>query len=309
MKQSSILLGIMALLVSGILFPLPSYAEGEKPQASFDCQKAGNSIEKIICSDSELAQSDKELGKLVDTFHDRLKNSFWDNFLQGQRNWLKLREKACVIDLAEISQDNKLECMKKVYAARLKDLNQRLKSWEITKKIDYDKVLDTKEKLTAYIPEDMSSMYQYVNNEFDFTKNYVPKTCREMHTLSAGLWDYSQDTIGHNSQSFIESTCAFMLLSNLSDIASSDKARSKLEHDFTKAIDSIQDEAEFHKIIKVKYGSFSHPNRDEVLAVIFSSDTGTLRFYKLYIGFYDKSQNFLFKPFEKNSFFPSLAND
>lgn len=44
-----------------------SYAK-EKIEPSFDCKKASTKVEKMICSDAELAKSDKELNELYNKY-------------------------------------------------------------------------------------------------------------------------------------------------------------------------------------------------------------------------------------------------
>ncbi len=66
--------------------------------ASFDCDKAGTKVEKMICADPELSKLDEELGKAYNKALEA--NSDQASIKQKQRDWLKERryctEKKCL---------------------------------------------------------------------------------------------------------------------------------------------------------------------------------------------------------------------
>lgn len=72
-----------------------SYAK-EKIEPSFDCKKASTKVEKMICSDAELAKSDKELNELYNKYIEFISNNlpnYKDIVIKAQRNWMRERNK------------------------------------------------------------------------------------------------------------------------------------------------------------------------------------------------------------------------
>lgn len=79
--------------------------------ASFDCLKASNSIEKIICTNAELSETDEKLMQAyrsaLSTYPDK------QSLVQQQRNWLKYKRNIC----------NQIECVLNAYKNRILELN------------------------------------------------------------------------------------------------------------------------------------------------------------------------------------------
>ena len=89
--MNKLILSIVFLLYSSLI----SYAE-EKIEPSFDCKKEGTKVEKMICSDAELAKSDKELNELYNKYLKFVTENlpdFKDVIIKSQRNWMKERNK------------------------------------------------------------------------------------------------------------------------------------------------------------------------------------------------------------------------
>ena len=89
--MNKLILSVVFLLC----FSLISYAE-EKIEPSFDCKKAGTKVEKMICSDAELAKSDKELNELYNKYMELISKNlpdYKDIIIKAQRNWMKERNK------------------------------------------------------------------------------------------------------------------------------------------------------------------------------------------------------------------------
>ena len=194
-----------------LVFPLFSLAD-VTDSPSFDCKKAASTVEKIICNNEEIAKSDREMASLVSQFHALLADSFWESFLTGQRNWLKLRAKACLLDVKEITDEQKKDCVQSVYQKRIEELHQRMENWANNKDIDFDRLLDEKSKLVTYLPENLSAMRYAVNDNFVYDKGYVPTSCRELYVFSSGLWSYTTDTVGANSSTYAQTLCGFKLV-------------------------------------------------------------------------------------------------
>jgi len=193
------------------------------PSPSFDCKKASSKIENIICSDADIASLDKQLADLVSKFHSSLSDNLWKSFLNGQRNWLKLRAEACLLDVKDVTDAKKQKCVKSVYEKRVEGLKQRLENFADNKDVDFDKILDEPRNLSPYMPEDMLSMSSMsYNGEINSDKTILPKTCRELDALSSGLWNYSGGTISGNSLTFAHSTCDFAMMSGQNKKTNSD---------------------------------------------------------------------------------------
>ena len=96
---------------------------------SFDCAKATTEVEKLICSDDELAKLDVEMNKSYHAFMKTLDDDFYRNKLKKkQREWLKDITKAPCF-----SGTDKISCLKNIYAFRV----QQLTNWAERKNWDF----------------------------------------------------------------------------------------------------------------------------------------------------------------------------
>lgn len=78
--------------------------------ASFDCAKAGTSIEKLICSDNQLSELDSQLAETYALARTQSSNS--DQIKSEQRDWLKNVRNRCA----------DIDCFRSAYTARLSAL-------------------------------------------------------------------------------------------------------------------------------------------------------------------------------------------
>ena len=79
-----------------------------KTSPSFDCAKAATEVEKLICSDDELAKLDVEMNKSYHAFMKTLDDDFYrDKLKTKQREWLKDITKAPCF-----SGTDKINCLK-----------------------------------------------------------------------------------------------------------------------------------------------------------------------------------------------------
>lgn len=98
---------------------------------SFDCAKATTEVEKLICSDDELAKLDIEMNKSYHAFMKTLDDDFYRNKLKKKQiDWLGYRGK-----LACFNTDNtkKTNCLKNAYQRRIENLN----AWTTRKNYDF----------------------------------------------------------------------------------------------------------------------------------------------------------------------------
>ena len=105
----------MAFLIALCLAPSSLAAQG------FDCGKAQTPIEKLICAAPEIGVLDKELNAAVQA---RLTAAPLDRetFLADARQWLRLRNKTCVVPAGALSAQQRsaaITCLADVYRARL----------------------------------------------------------------------------------------------------------------------------------------------------------------------------------------------
>ncbi|WP_445780276.1 lysozyme inhibitor LprI family protein [Shewanella sp.] len=96
--------------LTGIVFTFAVFGLLPHVQAaSFDCEKAGNKIERTICQDPEISMLDEELSRVYKMVRVKEKQ-----VVKEQRAWLKIRNKCA--DSA---------CLKKIYSERVAELVSR----------------------------------------------------------------------------------------------------------------------------------------------------------------------------------------
>lgn len=115
--KTILMTSVLTTLAAGNVYA----AEEIKP--SFDCAKAKTRVEKLICSDAELAKLDREMSSeyysLVSdkTLDGELKEILKNN----QKKWLDSREKTPCLENEDVSEQQ--NCIKKVYRIRIKEIN------------------------------------------------------------------------------------------------------------------------------------------------------------------------------------------
>ncbi|MBR4127163.1 MAG: DUF1311 domain-containing protein [Alphaproteobacteria bacterium] len=97
---------------------------------SFDCAKAKTEVEKLICSDPELARLDREMANSYVAFMETLDEDFYrKKLVRKQHDWLGYRGKLSCFNSNKLK---KTECLKNAYKRRI----QNLSDW--TKRNNYD---------------------------------------------------------------------------------------------------------------------------------------------------------------------------
>ncbi len=115
--KTILMTSVLTTLAAGNVYA----AEEIKP--SFDCAKAKTRVEKLICSDAELAKLDREMSSeyysLVSdkTLDGELKEILKNN----QKKWLDSREKTPCLENEDVSEQQK--CIKNAYRIRIKEIN------------------------------------------------------------------------------------------------------------------------------------------------------------------------------------------
>ena len=115
--KSILMTSVLTTLAAGNVYA----AEEIKP--SFDCAKAKTRVEKLICSDAELAKLDREMSS---EYHSLVSDKTLDGELKeilknNQKKWLDRREKAPCLENEDVSEQQK--CIKNVYRIRIKEIN------------------------------------------------------------------------------------------------------------------------------------------------------------------------------------------
>lgn len=110
---------ILLLLVSNFTY-----------SASFDCAKAKSSVEKAICSDTELGKLDEDLSKV---YKDALKEHPVENYVKTrQRAWLKTN--------SYCDKSKLVNCLKENYKKRINQLSgiSKIKVYSNSNKFSYE---------------------------------------------------------------------------------------------------------------------------------------------------------------------------
>lgn len=98
---------------------------------SFDCAKATTEVEKLICSNDELAKLDVKMNKSYHAFMKTLDEKYYRNKLKKKQiDWLGYREK---LSCFNTNDNKKTSCLKNAYQRRIENLN----AWAARKNYDF----------------------------------------------------------------------------------------------------------------------------------------------------------------------------
>ncbi|MFR3312890.1 MAG: lysozyme inhibitor LprI family protein [Alphaproteobacteria bacterium] len=102
-----------------------------KASPSFDCVKAKNEVERLICADEDLAKLDVEMNKSYHAFMKTLDESYYRNKLKRKQiDWLGYREKLSCFNTDDVK---KVTCLKNAYQRRIENLN----AWAARQNYDF----------------------------------------------------------------------------------------------------------------------------------------------------------------------------
>lgn len=115
--KTILMTSVLTTLAAGNVYA----AEEIKP--SFDCAKAKTRVEKLICSDAELAKLDREMSSEYRTLMSdkKLDGELKEILKNNQKKWLDSREKTPCLENEDVSEQQK--CIKNVYRIRIKEIN------------------------------------------------------------------------------------------------------------------------------------------------------------------------------------------
>lgn len=173
----------------------------------------GNDQAAAACTDEDVRASDSEVAGNMETLLSLYDQSRRHSLLSGQREWLRLRGEACTWNSHPADDFN--ACMVSVNKERARQLAQLadVQRNQIADKLpapDLESLLDTPIDLTAYGDSKLIGLL-YFNGSVE--KARMPKTCRELYTLSSGAWHFSSDTTGDNASGNADNLCSQLLFS------------------------------------------------------------------------------------------------
>jgi uncharacterized protein len=120
---------LLILTFIGIAIAIPisiGIAADEASSPGFNCRKDTlTPVEKIICSDPELANLDAEMSKLFEAAKKTLPDKEKQDYFVDQRRWLRQRDISCNIKkdaLVAQALEEKKTCLKNLYHGRINDL-------------------------------------------------------------------------------------------------------------------------------------------------------------------------------------------
>ena len=117
-----------AVLVLAVTFAAP--AKADSVPASFDCAKAGSTVEKFICAQAALRWQDLALSRGYRAARNAATGAARDDLLASQRDWVRERDRRCIADrtfkeLADTAAElgkQAYECLNVVYLDRRRTL-------------------------------------------------------------------------------------------------------------------------------------------------------------------------------------------
>ncbi len=110
------------LIAAGMLFFISNmFSLTWAISPSFDCAKASQRVERVICKSDKLARQDLKLNKLYRNVLDKLTSDLKKEIKSEQRNWLKKRNKDCQLRYSDTE-----ECLLEFYRKRNTSLSALL---------------------------------------------------------------------------------------------------------------------------------------------------------------------------------------
>jgi uncharacterized protein len=107
-----------------------AFAKADSVPASFDCAKAGSTVEKVICAQAALRWQDLALSRSYRAARDAVTGAARDDLLASQRDWVRERDRRCIADrtfaeLADTAAElgkQAYDCLNVVYLDRRRQL-------------------------------------------------------------------------------------------------------------------------------------------------------------------------------------------
>ena len=113
------LVGVSFFLVLAGLLALPASA------ASFDCDRAGNAMERAICATPSINRLDGEMGRTYEQLLGALSSGQKTHLRDDQREWIGMRDARCD-EAAKGSTAGFINCVRPVYERRINHLKAEL---------------------------------------------------------------------------------------------------------------------------------------------------------------------------------------
>lgn len=110
------------LIIAGMLFFISNlFSQAWAVSPSFDCAKASQRVERIICKSDKLARQDLKLSNLYNNVLEKLTDDLKKEVKSEQRGWLKKRNKDCQLRYSDTE-----ECLLEYYRKRNASLSAML---------------------------------------------------------------------------------------------------------------------------------------------------------------------------------------
>ncbi|TAN15097.1 MAG: DUF1311 domain-containing protein [Rhizobiaceae bacterium] len=121
-------IALSALFAAGTVWVAP--VKAESVPASFDCSKAGSTVEKFICAHAALRWQDLALSRAYAAAKAEAVGPARDTLVLGQRDWVRERDRRCIADrrFKELSdpstklRNQAYDCLNIVYLDRRREL-------------------------------------------------------------------------------------------------------------------------------------------------------------------------------------------
>jgi uncharacterized protein len=196
---------IASIVVASIWFLLsPMALAGECPSKGL--------IDMTVCANTSLHEMDSLIADRMQNLLSMYRDGQQRSLVQGQMNWLRQRDKACVFN-AEPTE-HLVDCLVAVYREREIELDDETK---IQRTYLNEGLALTAPNLEAILDRpnvlnyDHDDIYGAMFFDLDFKIFRHPRTCRELYTLNAGAWEYSTDTIGDDTHAADYEACQFAM--------------------------------------------------------------------------------------------------
>jgi uncharacterized protein YecT (DUF1311 family) len=146
-KALSVFVCMSRLVVVFVVFIISAPTQS----ASFDCQQASTSVEKLICSDQELSRKDEELDFLYTIVYGQVADTF--ALRAAQRKWLSHRNACADADCIATSYRTRIFELEEITAKPAPCFSLLERDWPTVKSGHYPVCVDFLENLNRFCDE------------------------------------------------------------------------------------------------------------------------------------------------------------
>ena len=186
--------------------------------AGLNCAESKSKIELAICQNPNLSQADFNLNNSFKTLHNKYDKTRQKSLVDGQRKWLQLRNKACIVGNSPVEGEDIQTCLLAVYNERIRELHDESELQDYYEKNKIDSASDVEKELDS--PLEINTLSHHpatpVNGDTSAPDaEYDAKSCREFFTLTNGLWAIETVRAGNEREmQAANNLCSFIFYSN-----------------------------------------------------------------------------------------------